>query len=155
MLEEQVVLIVAAGDVKIDNPKYKARFGKKVLENVGDFSAELYFSLKNPSTFDAEKYFYKYRILDERDESGVVLYRNAFSISSYEGKKDWLELVKRSRKSPAASHPAGSWRVRENQISGKVIIDKKENKGLSDLMNRQGLVENDIYKVFIAIITKQ
>ena len=41
MLEEQVVLIVAAGDVKIDNPKYKARFGKKVLENVGDFSAEL------------------------------------------------------------------------------------------------------------------
>ena len=85
MLEEQVVLIVAAGDVKIDNPKYKARFGKKVLENVGDFSAELYFSLKNPSTFDAEKYFYKYRILDERYESGVVLYRNAFSISSYEG----------------------------------------------------------------------
>lgn len=127
---------------------------KKVLENVGDFSAELYFSLKNPSTFDAEKYFYKYRILDERYESGVVLYRNAFSISSYEGKKDWLELGKRSRKSPAAaSHPTGSWRVRENQISGKVIIDKKENQGLSDLMNRQGLVENDIYKVFIAIIT--
>ena len=57
---------------------------------------------------------------------------------------------------PASSFgPAGSWRVRENQISGKVIIDKKENKGLSDLMNRQGLVENDIYKVFIAITTKQ
>lgn len=126
---------------------------KEVLENVGDFSAELYFSLKNPSTFDAEKYFYKHKILDERYESGVILYRNAFSISSYEGKKDWLEFGKRSRKSPAAaSHPTGSWRVRENQMSGKVIIDKKENKGLSDLMNRQGLVENDIYKVFIAII---
>lgn len=126
---------------------------KEILKNVGDFSAELYFSLKNPSKFDAEKYFYKHRILDNRYEAGVVLYRNAFSISSYEGKKDWLGFGKRVRKSPAAaSHPTGSWRVRENQISGKIIIDKKKNRGLSDLMNRQGLVENDIYKVFVAII---
>lgn len=126
---------------------------REVLESVGDFSAELYFSLKNPSAFDAEKYFYKHRILDERYESGVVLYRNAFSISSYEGKKDWLGFGKRTRKSPAAaSHPTGAWRVRENQIAGKVIIDKKENSALLDLMNRQGLVENDSYKVFIAII---
>lgn len=126
---------------------------KEILKNVGDFSAELYFSLKNPSKFDAEKYFYKHRILDNRYEAGVVLYRNAFSISSYEGKKDWLGFGKRVRKSPAAaSHPTGSWRVRENQISGKIIIDKKKNIGLSDLMNRQGLVENDIYKVFVAII---
>lgn len=29
MLENEVVLIVAAGDVKIDNQKYKAKFGKK------------------------------------------------------------------------------------------------------------------------------
>ena len=126
---------------------------KKMLENVGDFSAELYFSLKNSSTLDAEKYFYKHKILDNRYEAGVVLYRNAFSISSYEGKKDWIEFGKRSRKSPAAaSHPTGAWRVRENQMSGKIIIDKKKNRGLSDLMNRQGLVENDIYKVFVAII---
>lgn len=126
---------------------------KDLLADVGDFSAELYFSLKNPSTIDAEKFYYKHRILDERYEAGVVLYRNAFSISSYEGKKDWLEFGKRSRISPAAAtHPTGAWRVRENQMSGKVIIDKKENSGLSDLVNRQGLMENDIYKLFIAII---
>jgi len=29
MAGEQVILIVAAGDAKIDNPKYKAQFGKK------------------------------------------------------------------------------------------------------------------------------
>ena len=29
MVEEQAVLIVAAGDAKINNPKYKAKFGKK------------------------------------------------------------------------------------------------------------------------------
>lgn len=126
---------------------------KELLVSVGNFSAELYFSLKNPSTLDAEKFYYKHRILDERYDSGIVLYRNAFSISSYEGKKDWLEFGKRSRISPAAAtHPTGAWRVRENQMAGKVIIDKKENAGLCDLMNRQGLMENDIYKLFISII---
>ena len=30
MLENEAVLIVAAGDVKIDNPKYKAKFGKRL-----------------------------------------------------------------------------------------------------------------------------
>ncbi|MBD5492743.1 MAG: YbaK/EbsC family protein [Lachnospiraceae bacterium] len=29
MVEEQPILVVAAGDVKIDNAKYKTRFGKK------------------------------------------------------------------------------------------------------------------------------
>ena len=126
---------------------------RELLVSVGDFSAELYFSLKNPSAFDAEKFCYKHRILDERYAPGVVLYRNAFSITSYEGKKDWLEFGKRSRLSPAAAtHPTGAWRVRENQMSGKVIIDKKENDGLCDIINRQGLMENDIYKLFIAII---
>ena len=50
---------------------------KDLLVSVGNFSAELYFSLKNTSTLDAEKFHYKYRILDERYDSGVVLYRNA------------------------------------------------------------------------------
>jgi len=127
---------------------------QELLTNVGDFSAELYFSLKNPSSRDAEKFFYKHRMLDERFEAGVVLYRNSFSISSYEGKKDWLEFGKRSRISPAAAtHPTGAWRVRENQVSGKIIIDKKANSGLSDLITRQGMVENDSYRLFIGIIT--
>ena len=125
----------------------------QLLSEVGDFSAELYFSPKSVTTIDKEKFCYKYKILPERYETGVILYRNSFSISSYEGKKDWLEFGKRSRISPAAAtHPTGAWRVRENQISGKVIIDKKENYKLCDLTNRQGLVENDTYKVFVRII---
>lgn len=124
-----------------------------VVSERGGLLGRIVFFLKNPSTFDAEKFYYKHRILDERYDLGVVLYRNAFSISSYGGKKDWLGFGKRSRMSPAAAtHPTGAWRVRENRISGKVIIDKKRNDGLCDLMNRQGLMENDIYKLFIAII---
>ncbi len=64
-----------------------------------------------------------------------------------------IGLGKRSRLSPAAAtHPTGSWRVRENQLSGKVEIDKKENKMLIDLANRQGLDENTYYEIFVQIL---
>lgn len=122
------------------------------LSSLGDFTAQFYYRVK-PTAADVEKFLYKYSGLPEGFPGGVILYRNAFSISAYEGKKDWLELGKRSRKSPAAaSHPTGSWRIRENQIAGKVEIDKKRNSVLQDLSNRQGLDENIYYLLFIDII---
>ena len=125
---------------------------EKHLVELGDFSAELVFSI-TPSKADAEKFLYKHCDLPSPFPSGVILYRNAFSISSYEGKKDWLGFGKRSRKSPAAAtHPTGSWRVRENQVAGKVEIDKKRNEFLQDLSNRQGLDENIYYELFVEII---
>lgn len=125
---------------------------KQLLSEIGDFSAELAFSI-SPSKVDVEKFLYKHHILPGNPLKGVILYRNAFSISSYEGNKDWMGFGKRSRKSPAAaSHPTGAWRVRENQIAGKVEIDKKRNSVLQDLSNRQGLDENIYYELFIQII---
>ena len=122
------------------------------LEKLGGFSAQFYFNIK-PTSSDVEKFMYKHSGLPEALPGGVVLYRNAFSISAYEGEKDWLGLGKRSRKSPAAaSHPTGAWRVRENQMSGKVEIDKKRNSFLVDLSNRQGLEENIYFKLLIEII---
>ena len=124
-----------------------------LLKELGDFSAHFFFSINRSLKADEEKFYYKYTSLEDRYDSGIILYRNSFSISSYEGYKDWLELGKRTRISPAAAtHPTGSWRVRENQISGFVSIDKKNNKNLKDLANRQGLDENDYYKLFISII---
>lgn len=124
-----------------------------LLEALGNFDSELYFSLKAPTAKDCERFLYKYDNLPSRYEKGVVLYRNAFSISSYDGGKDWIGFGKRSRKSPAAAtHPTGAWRVRENQMSGKVVIDKKENANLKDLSNRQGLDENESYALFVKII---
>lgn len=122
------------------------------LESLGDFSGEFYFSVK-PTKVEAEKFLYKRSSFNEGLPGGVILYRNAFSIAAYEGKKDWLGFGKRSRKSPAAaSHPTGSWRVRENQIAGKVEIDKRRNAALQDLSNRQGLDENIYYELFVEII---
>ena len=125
---------------------------KEKLFKLGTFSANFYFNL-NATLMDKEKFMYKYLNTPESLDSGIILYRNAFSISSYEGEKDWLGFGKRFRKSPAAaSHGSGSWRVRENQISGYVMIDKEKNKVLKDLSNRQGLDENIYYQLFIAII---
>lgn len=125
---------------------------KLYLEKLGGFSAQFYFYIK-PTTIDVEKFMYKHSGLPEALPGGVILYRNAFSISAYEGKKDWLGFGKRARKSPAAaSHPTGSWRVRENQLAGKVEIDKKRNSFLIDLSNRQGLEENVYFQLLIEII---
>lgn len=122
------------------------------LSQLGDFSAEFAFTI-SPTKADVEKFLYKHPTLPSEALKGVILYRNAFSISSYEGKKDWLGFGKRSRKSPAAAtHPTGAWRVRENQMAGKVEIDKRRNSVLQDLSNRQGLDENIFYELFVEIV---
>ena len=138
------------GDKEFDLSKDDFQY---LLTTLGSFESEFYFSLKSSTSEDAEKFCYKYRSLPDRYEDGVILYRNAFSISSYDGAKDWLGFGKRSRLSPAAaSHPTGSWRIRENQISGKVTIDKKDNFNLNDMSNRQGLEENEYYLLLTKII---
>lgn len=125
---------------------------ERIVNGIGKFSANFYFNI-SPTALDKDKYLYKYTSTSEKIKGGIILYRNAFSISSYEGKKDWLGLGKRARKSPAAAtHKSGSWRVRENQLAGYVLIDKKENYMLQDLANRQGLDENIYFQVFVEII---
>ncbi|MEZ7606453.1 ATP-binding protein [Streptococcus sp. 27098_8_113] len=124
-----------------------------LLEGVGSFEGQLYFSLNNVTQVDKEKYEYKYKSLSNRFNMGVILYRNAFSIDSFEGRTDWLELGKRSASSPAAaSHPTGSWRVRRNQLSGYIIIDKEENSHIEDISNRQGIVQNIHFIILKKII---
>lgn len=124
-----------------------------LLEGVGSFEGQLYFSLNNVTQVDKEKYEYKYKSLSNKFNMGVILYRNAFSIDSFEGRTDWLELGKRSASSPAAaSHPTGSWRVRRNQLSGYIIIDKEENSHIEDISNRQGIVQNIHFIILKKII---
>jgi signal transduction histidine kinase len=126
---------------------------KDMLKKLGPFSAKLFFSLKVNPKQDVDAFLYKYSSLPQRYDYGIVLYRNAFSIASFDGKKDWLELNKRMRKSPAAAtHPTGSWRVRSNQMSGAIFIDKKDNPELKDMANRQGLEENEYFNLFTKII---
>jgi len=124
------------------------------LREVGNFTSEIAFTVIS-SNVEKEKFYYKYTKLSEVFDAGIVLYRNAFSVASYEGSKDWLELDKRARLSPAAAtHTSGSWRVRRNQLAGKVEIDKKTNEVLRDMSNRQGLEEDIYYELFIMVVIK-
>ena len=124
------------------------------LNVLGNFSAEFYFILK-PKKKDNDRFLYKDRDSSHFYDSGVILYRNSFSLSSYDGSKDWIGFSKRARKSPAtAIHPTGSWRVRDNNMAGKVEIDKEENGMLKDLSNRQGIEENEYYNIFLLILSK-
>lgn len=134
-------------DIDVDYNDYS-----QFLKDVGSFSANLYFNLK-PSPLDIERFHYKHKKSLSSQAEGIILFRNAFTIAGFDGSKDWLELGKRSRKSPAAaSHPTGAWRIRENQITGEVLIDKARNPFLIDMQNRQGLEENTHYSFFKEII---
>ncbi|GAA0135162.1 ATP-binding protein [Paenibacillus sp. YSY-4.3] len=122
------------------------------LKELGDFTAKLYYGMEKVPEEIRERFKYKYNSLITKD-TRVILYRNAFSISSLDGTKDWLDIASRARKSPAAAtHPTGSWRVRLNQVCGFVQIDKNTNANLKDLANRQGLEEDDYYQLFKDII---
>ncbi len=124
----------------------------EILSKLGDFTAQFGFSVMRNSKENTDL-FYNIHTLPNKGHRGVALYKNSFGIVSYDGAKDWLGLGKRSRMSPAAAtHPTGLWRVRENQIFGRVLLDKKDNRNLKELSNRQGYVEDDFYKVFVALL---
>lgn len=121
------------------------------LKKVGNFEAKLCFNF-NAIESDVERFMYKYKEVKNDYPDGIILFRNSFTISNYDGKKDWLELNKRARGSAAATHETGRWRVRGNQLFGYVLIDKIENKDIKELSNRQGIVEDEIYEFFVEII---
>lgn len=121
------------------------------LKKVGNFEAKLCFNF-NAIESDVERFMYKYKEVKNDYPDGIILFRNSFAISNYDGKKDWLELNKRARGSAAATHETGRWRVRGNQLFGYVLIDKNENKDIKELSNRQGVVEDEIYELFVEII---
>ncbi len=141
---------------KGNQSKKESTLLQKELKELGNFSARFFFSLDGRSLKGEENPFmYKHKRITNRINQGIILYRNAFSISSYEGRRDWLGLSTRATSSPAAaSHPTGGWRVRKHQLSGYVHIDKAENKQLKDLSNRQGLNENAHYSLFVTILQK-
>lgn len=142
---------------------------KKNILNIGKFNAIFYWGTSKGKS-SIERFRYKENpvnritILKDKDTlkkirgeykyiknnlEGIILYRNNFSVSGYDGETDWLELAKRVQKSPATqTHPTGKYRLRPNNIFGTVNIDKKTNNKLRDLSNRQGLEDNIEFRIF-------
>lgn len=132
--------------------EFKDEADTGMLEELGSFSSKLYFAMTRNTKAHMEEFKYRKTNYDF-PKTGVVLYRNAFSLSTLDGSTDWLEITARARKSPAAaSHKTGSWRVRSNQLTGYILIDKRENKHIKDLSNRQGIEDNDYSQLLKRVI---
>lgn len=130
---------------------------KEILHHLGNFSAHLFFGIGTSTTEEQKKFHYKYQSLPNQTirNDKITLYRNAFAVPGLDGKKDWLGLDARARKSPAAaSHPTGAWRVRGGQIAGFIVVDRDVNSNIKDLSNRQGVEENDSF-LFLKTIVLQ
>lgn len=131
--------------------------GLDKIRKVGAFEAELYFLRRDNNEYEIMK-----RVPVQRRRrlisqfSGVKLYRDNFKVRPYgdEGTlSDWLEMGSRAQKSPAAvSHRTGAWRVLPYQMIGMVKIGRETNPYLTDTANREGLVLNETYYIFVSML---
>lgn len=127
------------------------------IRKVGAFEAEFYFLRRDNNEYEIMKRVAvnKRRKLISQF-SGVKLYRDSFKVRPYgdEGTlADWLEMGSRVQKSPAAvSHPTGSWRVQPYQMIGMVKIGRETNPNLIDTANREGMVLNETYYIFVNML---
>lgn len=127
------------------------------VNDLGAFALDLYFLKNGNSDFDIIK---KIKVNSRKKLlnkfSGIKLYRDNFKVRPYgdDGPMyDWLNLGGRQQNSPAGvSHPNGKWRVLPYQLIGCINISRFENKNLTDMANREQLVLNDYYYIFIEII---
>lgn len=127
------------------------------IRKVGVFEAELYFLRRENNEYEIMKRVaaHKRRKLTAQF-SGVKLYRDSFKVRPYgdEGTlSDWLGMGSRAQRSPApVAHSSGSWRVQPYQMIGMVKIGREANPSLTDTANREGLVLNETYYIFVNLL---
>ncbi len=127
------------------------------IRKVGAFEAELYFLRRDNNEYEIMKHV----AVNKRRKlitqfSGVKLYRDSFKVRPYgdEGTlSDWLGMGDRAQRSPAAvSHGSGAWRVQPYQMIGMVKIGRETNPNLTDTANREGMVLNETYYIFVSLL---
>lgn len=129
------------------------------FKKIGKFSFEVLFLKADNSTLEIVKRIpvrSRKKILDIH--SGIKIYRDNFKVRPYgdDGPLfDWLNLGKRSQKSPAAvTHESGSWRVQPYQVIGNLKISRIDNPRLEDMANREAIALNDSYYLLIDFLQK-
>ena len=109
----------------------------------GDFSG-LYFAFdKSANRFDKEQRSYLNKV------NGVKLFRNNFRIVPYgDEKNDWLDFTRFSQQTKYNI-------FRQHTVAGYVAIDGESNLSkLSEMTNRQGLIDDNYGRNFSVIMTE-
>lgn len=145
-------------------PGYKNVDKDNILSQIGFFDFTFYFMKRTYSTPDLEKFFYNKFNSNERKDwlnkfGGIKIFRDEFRVRPYGEVKDsafdWLRLGARKASSPApTSHQSGSWKAEPDNVAGAINISRISNLNFQDKSSREGLQENEIFKVFQNIILK-
>jgi len=129
----------------------------EAAKKVGPFTFDFYFLKSMKSDFPIIKNVVKKErkaLLDKN--AGIKLYRDNFKVRPYGeegGLFDWLGLSKLAQRQPAGvTHRFGRWNVPPYQLIGNVGIGRDSNPLLYDMANREGLVQNDQYYVFVEML---
>ncbi len=138
---EEIVDIVSKPRVTEESGYIQELYKERELENLpkelscGPFSAVIYYSPLSSK-----------RLKDLNITPGVFIYRDGIRVEPYgrEG-NDWLGAMawKAARQGYAPVQPSN--------LHGYFLISRTANKELRDMTNRQGLVEGNAYRTFIAL----
>lgn len=137
-----------------------AEFIEKVKQ-IGGFKFEyIFMKLANQKR---EVFFYK-EIGKNRgnwleEHGGIKIYRDNFWVRPYgesgSDSYDWLGLEARNNANPVAvSSKSGAWTVRNAQGQGTVFISRVENALIMDKSSREGIIENESFKILKDAIIK-
>lgn len=134
-----------------------------IFSQIGVFEFTFYFMKKTYSTPNANKFFHKKFMSNNRKDwldsfGGIKLFRDNFRVRPYGEVKDvafdWLALGSRKANSPAGIAKKGNgYRVEPNNIAGAIKISRLTNVNFEDKSSREGLQENKVFLIFKNLIT--
>ncbi len=129
----------------------------KKVKDIGEFKFKYIFMKLSMQGESQDVYFYKTISKNRKnwldEHGGIKIYRDNFLVRPYGDVKsdsfDWLGLEARYNSNPVAvSSKTEAWSVRNAQGQGTIFISRITNGSIIDKSSREGLIENESFKIF-------
>src|SRR5690554_3714413 len=133
------------------------------IKKIGSFDFKYVFMKLSAQDGSRDNYYYKViskkRSIWLRQHGGIKIYRDNFLVRPYGDPDadsfDWLGIDARQASNPAGIGNANeSWRVRNAQGQGTIFISRISNDSILDKASREGIIENEYFKLFKEVILK-
>jgi hypothetical protein len=133
------------------------------IKKVGSFNFNYVFMKLSLQDDSRDDYYYKViskkRQIWLKQHGGIKIYRDNFLVRPYGDSEadafDWLGIDARQASNPAGiGNPTESWRVRNAQGQGTIFISRINNNSILDKSSREGIIENEYFKIFKEMIVK-
>ena len=142
-------------DFKLDELTNINLFENNRIADPGDFFGQIQEFYFTKNSKNSEWWTELYSNFDEykafvQNQVGIRIYRNGFSVKPYgitDG-DDWLNLGKGQTSNPSF------YGLRPHNVIGYVAIDESINKELKDKTDREGIIENEYYRNFFALVSE-